>query len=76
MQTWREALRLRLKENFNGPREEQDAINCFQSTGFYKEQQNPKTKPNIFDIKQSFLMKLHDKKLRDKFLDSFNRMNN
>jgi hypothetical protein len=76
MQTWREALRLRLKENFNGPREKQDAINYFQSTGFYKEQQNPKTKPNIFDIRQSFLMKLHDKKLRDKFLDSFNRMNN
>jgi hypothetical protein len=28
------ALRLRLKENFNGTREKQDAIDCFQSTGF------------------------------------------
>ena len=76
MQKRREALRLRLKENFNRTREEQDAIDYFQRTGFYKEQQNPKTKPNIFDTRQSFLMKMHDDKLRDNFLDSFNRMNN
>ena len=58
------------------PKEELDAMNYFQGTGFYSKQQDPKVKPNIFDTRQSFLLKMHDDKLRNEFLDSFNRINN
>ena len=58
------------------PKEELDAMNYFQGTGFYSKQQDPKVKPNIFDTRQSFLLKMHDDKLKNEFLDSFNRTNN
>lgn len=58
------------------PKEELDAMDYFQGTGFYSKQQDPKVKPNIFDTRQSFLLKMHDDKLRNQFLDSFNRINN
>jgi len=57
-------------------KEELDAMNYFQGTGFYITYQDPKVKPNIFDTRQSFLLKMHDDKLRNEFLDSFNRRNN
>ena len=57
-------------------KEELDAISYFQGTGFYSKQQDPKVKPNIFDTRQSFLVKMHNYKLRNEFLDSFNRRNN
>ena len=55
--------------------EELDAMDYFQGTGFYAKQQDPKVKQNIFDTRQSFLLKMHDDKLRDEFLDSLNRKN-
>jgi hypothetical protein len=76
MQKKREALRLRLKENFNRTSEEQDAVDYFNGTGIYAKLQDIKTKPNIFDTRQSFLRKMHDPIALNNFLDSFNRINN
>jgi hypothetical protein len=55
-------------------KEELDAIDYFQGTGFYLKYQDPKT--NIFDTRKSFLLKMHDIVLRKNFLNSFNRSNN
>jgi len=38
--------------------------------------QDSKIKPNIFDTRNSFLLKMHNHKLRKEFLDSFNNINN
>lgn len=57
-------------------KEELDAINYFHGTGFYKKHQNPEVKPNIFDTRQTFLLKMHDPILRNNFLNIFNRINN
>ena len=68
----REALRLRQKEDFNRTKDEQDAIDYFLGQGFYKTHQDPSVKYNIFDNRQSFLIKMHDKEMRMNFLKSFN----
>ena len=57
-------------------KDELNAISYFQGTGFYIKHQAPKVKPNIFDTRQSFLLKMHDPILRENFLNSFNRRNN
>ena len=57
-------------------KEELDAINYFNGTGFYQSWQNPKEKPNIFDTRQSFLLKMHDPIVRRKFLNNFNPYHN
>ena len=72
MQKKREALRLGLKENFNRTAKEQDAVDYFNGTGIYAKYQDIRTKPNIFDTRQSFLLKMHDPVLRNNFLNSFN----
>jgi hypothetical protein len=51
---------------------EKDALNYFNGTGFYKKYQNPKTLPNIFDTRQSFLLKMEDREVRENFLKSYN----
>ena len=53
--------------------QERDAFDYFHGTGFYKYYQNPKTLPNIFDTRQSFVVKMQDREMRTKFLDQFNR---
>lgn len=73
MQKKSEALRLRLKENFNRTYQEQHVIDYFQGTGFYTKYQLKK-EPNMFDTRQSFLRKMDDKKEREKFLDSYKRI--
>jgi len=55
-------------------KEELDAISYFKGTGFYAQQQDPKMKPNIFDTRQTFLLKMQDKTVRKKFLESLNRL--
>jgi hypothetical protein len=50
--------------------EEQDAINYFTSQAFYRSQQYFRTKPNMFDIRESFLLKMHDESNRNRFLKS------
>ena len=69
----REALRLRKKEDFGRTKDEQDAIDYFLGRDFYQTHQDPSVKPNIFDNRQSFLIKMHNKEMRMNFLKSFNR---
>lgn len=76
MKKRRETLRLRIKENFSRTKDEQDAIDYFSGSGFYRREQDPTVKPNIFDNRQSFLIKMHDKEMRMNFLKSFNRQHN
>lgn len=49
---------------------ERDAINYFTGQGFYRSQQDFRTKPNIFDTRESFLVKMHDESNRNRFLKS------
>lgn len=76
MKKRREALRLRSKENLTLTDQEQDAIDYFPGRNFYKEQQDLRKNPNIFDSRQSFLFKMHNKEMRDNFLKSYNRDQN
>ena len=76
MRKKRELKRLRIKETPNFyTKEELNAIDYFHGTGFYANQQHPKVKPNIFDTRQSFLLKMHDRVLRNNFLNSLNSEN-
>jgi len=51
--------------------QEQEAFDYFNGTGFYKNYQNSKTLPNIFDTRQSFLLKMEDPGVRTTFLNSY-----
>jgi len=55
-------------------KEELDAMDYFHGTGFYKQHQDPKVSPNIFDTRQTFLLKMHDPVLRNNFLTSLNSL--
>ena len=73
----KEIKRLGLLENSDfDTKEEFDAITYFEGTSRYAKYQDSRTKPNIFDSRQSFLMKMHDEKMRENFLDSFSHINN
>lgn len=50
--------------------EEKDEINYFTGKGLYRYYQDLKTNANIFDTKESFLLKIDDKSNRDRFLNS------
>ena len=45
-----------------------------QGTYFYMEYQDSKSKPNIFNTRQSFLLQMNDPILLEKFLNSFNTL--
>ena len=76
MKRKREIKRLRLLDNKDWySKEELDAMDYFNGTGFYHEEQDPTRKPNIFDTRQTFLLKMHDDKSRNDFLNSFNSKN-
>jgi hypothetical protein len=64
-------LRL-LDKKYYYTKEELDAMDYFHGTGFYQQYQDPEFKPNIFDTRQTFLLKMHDPVLRNNFLNSFN----
>ena len=53
--------------------EEKSAIDYFHGTGIYTKFQDPNTPPNIFDTRKSFLKKMENKKMREKFLEAYNR---
>lgn len=53
-------------------KEELDAMDYFNGTGFYQQYQDSEVKPNIFDTRQTFLLKMHDPVLRNNFSNSFN----
>ena len=67
----REVLRLGQKEDFDRTKDKQDAIDYLSGRGFYQIHQDPSGKPNIFYNRQSFLIKVHNKEMRMKFLKSF-----
>lgn len=50
-----------------------NAFDYFNGTRFYKNYQNPKTPPNRFDNRRSFLLKMENGEVREKFLESFNK---
>ena len=76
MRKRREVLRLGQKENFDRTKDEQDAIDYFSGRALYKEHQDLRIKPNIFDSRQSFLFKMHNKEMRDNFLKIYNKAEN
>ena len=53
--------------------EEKSAIDYFHGTGIYTKFQDPNTPPNIFDTRKTFLKKMENKKMREKFLETYNR---
>jgi hypothetical protein len=55
--------------------EEHDAINYFTGQGFYRSQQDFRTEPNIFDTRESFLIKMHNESNRNRFLKSLKESN-
>ena len=67
-------LRIRDTSSFY-KKEEVDAINYFHGKGFYAKTQDPNMKPNIFDTRQSFLMKMHNPVMRKNFIKSFKCIN-
>lgn len=66
-----EAKRVRMPNRIKLTPQEQDVFDYFHGTGFYKDYQNPKTSPNIFDTRKSFLLKMQDRDMRTKFLNSY-----
>lgn len=70
----KEVIRLQKEENFGRTKDEQDAIDYFSGSGFYQSYQDPSVKYNIFDNRQSFLIKMHDREMRMNFLKNFNRV--
>ena len=50
-------------------------MDYFNGTGFYQKEQDPTRKPNIFDTRQTFLLKMHDDKLRN-YLKLENKFSN
>ena len=56
-------------------KEELDALDYVNGKGVYAKYQDKKEKYNIFDTRQSFLLKMHDEQLRNDFLNSFNKKN-
>lgn len=56
-------------------KEELDAMNYFHGTGFYETVQDSSQKPNIFDTRQSFLLKMHNPTFCGQFLKSLKTKN-
>ena len=74
IQVQNELKRLRIQKDFNiWTKDKLDAIAYFEGTGFYQKYQDPKLKPNIFDTRQTFLLKMHDPILPRNFLNSFKK---
>ena len=72
----RELKRLRIKDTSNlYTKDELDSINYFHGISFYKKHQDPSTKPNMFNTRQTFLNKMPDQTAREKYLKSFNCFN-
>jgi hypothetical protein len=77
MRKKKEIIKLRMGDDLNFYSEKElDAINYFEGKSLYARCQDPSVAPNIYDTRQSFLLKMHDISSREKFLQSFNRINN
>ena len=73
-QTQLKRLRIQYTSSFY-TKQEIDAINYFHGKGFYAKTQDSSIKPNIFDTRQSFLMKMHNPLMRKNFIKSFKHLN-
>ena len=73
MRKKRKMIRLRMKKDPKFyTKEELDARDYFQGSGIYAKYEDKREQYNVFDTCQSFLLKMHDDKLRNDFLNSFN----
>lgn len=70
MKKQREIKRLRIKDVFY-TKEELDAIDYFHGTGIYRKHQDPSVKPNIYDTRQSLLIKMHDPVMCKNFIKTY-----
>jgi len=50
--------------------QEREAIDYFTRQGSYRSLQDFRTEPNIFDTRESLLIKMHDESNRNRFLKS------
>lgn len=76
MKKQKELRKLRIQDKpTNYTKQELDAMDYFSGTGFYTKHQDPSVRPNIFDSRQSLVIKMHDEEMRDNFLNSFNHIN-
>lgn len=50
--------------------EEKSSINYFNGTKNYAKYQDPRTLPNIFDTRKTFLKKMGNKQMRERFLQT------
>ena len=55
--------------------EEKSSIDYYHGTGIYAKFQDPKISPNIHDTRKTFLKKMENQEMRDKFLETYNRLN-
>lgn len=53
--------------------QEKDAFDYFRGTGFYQSHQDVSTPPNIFDTRDTFLKKMQNFEMRNKFLNTYNK---
>ena len=71
----READKLRMNESQKlkllTP-QEKDAFDYFRGTGFYQSHQDVSRPPNIFDTRDTFLEKMQNFEMRNKFLNTYN----
>jgi hypothetical protein len=64
----KEIKKLKIVDNLNFYSEKElDGINYFEGKGLYARYQNSSVAPNIYDTRQSFLLKMHDISSREKF---------
>ena len=55
--------------------EEKLSIDYFHGTEIYAKFQDPKTPPNLFDTRETFLKKMENEDMLEKFLETYNRVN-
>lgn len=65
------AKRVKMPSGFKLTPQEQDALDYFRGANFYTYYQNVKTSPNIYDTRQSFLLKMENEEMRNKFLKAY-----
>jgi len=53
--------------------EEKSSIDYFHGAGIYAKFQDPKTSPNIHDTRKTFLKKMENQEMREKFLETYNQ---
>ena len=54
--------------------DEKFAIDYFHGRGTFKKSHDPKTRPNLYDTRQTFLNKMENQEMRQEFLESYNKV--